>query len=165
MWCRRHRKLGFDPWVEKISLEEGMATHSSILSWRIPWTEDRGMLWSKESQGVGHNWVTVHACTETESVVTTVCVCVSGILWVKARDTAKPLQCPRCHLTPQQKMIQSQMSIVPRLRKLVRGDEDLRSVYGQESCLGAFHKRRVLNIISWPDLQWIIITCLPKIYT
>ena len=35
---------------------------------------------------------------------------------IEARDTAKPLQCPRCHLTPQQKMIQSQMSIVPRLR-------------------------------------------------
>ena len=28
--------LGFDPWVGKIPLEEGMATHSSILAWRIP---------------------------------------------------------------------------------------------------------------------------------
>ena len=32
--------LGFDPWVGKIPLEEGMATHSSILAWRIPM--DRG---------------------------------------------------------------------------------------------------------------------------
>ena len=29
---------GFDPWVWKIPLEKGKATHSSILSWRIPWT-------------------------------------------------------------------------------------------------------------------------------
>ena len=31
---------GFDPLVGKIPLEEGMATHSSILAWRIPWTEE-----------------------------------------------------------------------------------------------------------------------------
>ena len=31
-------------------LEEGMATHSSILSWRIPWTEEPGGLWSIVSQ-------------------------------------------------------------------------------------------------------------------
>ena len=29
--CRRHKRCGFDPWVRKISLEEGMATHSSFL--------------------------------------------------------------------------------------------------------------------------------------
>ena len=34
--------LGFDPWVEKIPLEEEMATHSSILAWRIPRTEEPG---------------------------------------------------------------------------------------------------------------------------
>ena len=28
------------------SLEEGMATHSSVLAWRIPWTEKPGRLWS-----------------------------------------------------------------------------------------------------------------------
>ena len=35
-------------------LEEGMATHSSILAWRIPWTEEPGGLWSTASQRVGH---------------------------------------------------------------------------------------------------------------
>ena len=29
----------FHPWVRKIPLEKGMATHSSILAWRIPWTD------------------------------------------------------------------------------------------------------------------------------
>ena len=37
------------------SLEEGMATHSSILAWRIPWTEDPGGLQSVELQRVRHN--------------------------------------------------------------------------------------------------------------
>ena len=34
----------FDPWVGKIPLEKRMATHSSILAWRIPWTEEHGRL-------------------------------------------------------------------------------------------------------------------------
>ena len=36
-------------------LEEGMATHSSILAWRIPWTEEPGGLQSIGSQRVVHN--------------------------------------------------------------------------------------------------------------
>ena len=35
-------------------LEEGMATHSSILAWRIPWTEEAGGLQSIGLQRVGH---------------------------------------------------------------------------------------------------------------
>ena len=38
-------------------LEKGMATHSSILAWRIPWTEEPGRLQSM-MQGVGHDWGT-----------------------------------------------------------------------------------------------------------
>ena len=37
------------------SLEKGMATHSSILAWEIPWTEEPGELQSMESQKVGHD--------------------------------------------------------------------------------------------------------------
>ena len=33
-----------------------MATHPSILAWRIPWTEELGGLWSMGSQRVGHSW-------------------------------------------------------------------------------------------------------------
>ena len=36
-------------------LEKGIATHSSILAWRIPWTEEAGGLYSVGSQRVGHN--------------------------------------------------------------------------------------------------------------
>ena len=42
--CRRHKRLGFDPWVGKIPLEEGMATHSSILAWRIPWAAEQSLV-------------------------------------------------------------------------------------------------------------------------
>ena len=37
------------------ALEKGMATHSSILAWRIPWTEEADGLQSIGSQRVGHN--------------------------------------------------------------------------------------------------------------
>ena len=38
-------------------LEKGMATHSSILAWRIPWTEGPGRLQSMGSQSVRHDWL------------------------------------------------------------------------------------------------------------
>ena len=37
-------------------LEEDMATHSSILAWRIPWTGEPGRLQPMGSQRVGHDW-------------------------------------------------------------------------------------------------------------
>ena len=53
MWVR---SLGWeDP------LEEGMAAHSSILAWRIPYTEEPGGLQSRGSQRVGHDLATKHA--------------------------------------------------------------------------------------------------------
>ena len=39
-------------------LEKGLVTHSSILAWRIPRTEEPGRLQSMESHRIGHNWVT-----------------------------------------------------------------------------------------------------------
>ena len=42
----------FNPWVGKISPEEEMATHSSILACRIPWTGEPGELQFMGSQGV-----------------------------------------------------------------------------------------------------------------
>ena len=46
----------WETWVRSLSredpLEEGMATHSSILAWRTPWTEEPGRL---ESMRVGHS--------------------------------------------------------------------------------------------------------------
>ena len=38
------------------ALEKEMATHSNILAWRIPGTEEPGGLMSMESHGVGHDW-------------------------------------------------------------------------------------------------------------
>ena len=66
--------VGFDPWLaqrlkrlppmqetwvrslgREDPLEKEMATHSSILAWRIPWTEEPGRLQSTGSQRVGHD--------------------------------------------------------------------------------------------------------------
>ena len=53
--CRRLKRHGFDPWVGKIPLEEGMATHFSFLARRIPWTEEPGRLWSIGLHRVGYD--------------------------------------------------------------------------------------------------------------
>ena len=46
-------------WVQSLGLEdpleEGMATHSSILAWRVPWTEEPGGLQSIGSQRIGRH--------------------------------------------------------------------------------------------------------------
>ena len=48
----------WETWVPSLGqedpLEKGMATHSSILAWRIPWTEGPGGLQSMGSKRVGH---------------------------------------------------------------------------------------------------------------
>ena len=49
----------WETWVQSLGwedpLEKEMATHSSTLAWRIPWTEEPGGLQSMGSQRVGHN--------------------------------------------------------------------------------------------------------------
>ena len=51
-----------ETWVRSLgwedALEEGMATHSSVLAWRIPWAEEPGGLQPMGSQGVGHDLAT-----------------------------------------------------------------------------------------------------------
>ena len=54
----------------KFTLEKEMATHSSILAWRIPWAEGPNELQSRGSQRVGHDWVTnthTHTCLNSSS--------------------------------------------------------------------------------------------------
>ena len=52
----------WETWVWSLGredpLEKEMATHSSILAWKIPWTEEPGRLQSMESQRVRYDWAT-----------------------------------------------------------------------------------------------------------
>ena len=50
MWETWVRSLG-----QEDPLEKEMATHSSNLAWKIPWTEEPGRLWSMGSQRVGYD--------------------------------------------------------------------------------------------------------------
>ena len=49
----------WETWVQSLGwedpLEKEMATHSSTLAWKIPWTEEPGRLQSMRSQRVGHD--------------------------------------------------------------------------------------------------------------
>ena len=53
------------------SLEEEMATHSSVLAWRIPWTEEPGGLQSMGLQRVRHSWEHTHS---SQSIAGSACV-------------------------------------------------------------------------------------------
>ena len=56
---RKNPPAVLEMWVQSLSqeypLEEEMATHSSILAWRIPWTEEPGGLQSTGSQRLGQD--------------------------------------------------------------------------------------------------------------
>ena len=73
--CRKPKKQGFSPWVRKTPLEEGMATHSSILAWEN--LMDRGA-WG----------ATVHRVTESDVTEVTWHTCThtweSGRQWLEA---------------------------------------------------------------------------------
>ena len=55
----KHLPTMRETWVQSLGwedlLEKEMATHSSILAWKIPWTEEPGRLQSVGSQRVGHD--------------------------------------------------------------------------------------------------------------
>ena len=53
MWETRVQSLGREDHLEK-----DMAPHSSILAWKIPWTEEPSRVQSMGSQRVGHDWAT-----------------------------------------------------------------------------------------------------------
>ena len=56
----------FTLWHGRTKLEEGMATHSSILAWKISWTEEPGGLQYMDSKRVRHNWVTEYTYGRTK---------------------------------------------------------------------------------------------------
>ena len=60
----------WETWVQSLCwedlLEKKLASHSSILAWRIPWTEEPGRQECMGSKRVGHDWVT-HAHTHTHT--------------------------------------------------------------------------------------------------
>ena len=49
-------------------LEKEMATHSHILVWEIPWTEEQGRLQSMDCKGVGHDLVTKQQQREAQAI-------------------------------------------------------------------------------------------------
>ena len=63
--CQRrgHKRRDLNPWVRK-SLEGGIAAHSSILGWRLPWTEDPGGLQSMSCKELDMTEVTKHTHTD-----------------------------------------------------------------------------------------------------
>ena len=62
MWETWVRSLGWED-----SLEKEMATHASILAWKIPWAEEPGRLQSMGLLRVRHDWVTEHVREHTHT--------------------------------------------------------------------------------------------------
>ena len=75
----RETRVQFLGWEDL--LEKEMATHSSILAWRIPRTEEPGRLQSMGSQRVGHDWATslTHSLTHTYICTYT---CIHGYMYI-----------------------------------------------------------------------------------
>ena len=61
----KHLSAMWETWVQSLGgedpLQKGMATHSSMPAWRIPWTEEPGRLQSMGHRKVEHNGTTKHS--------------------------------------------------------------------------------------------------------
>ena len=79
--CRRHKSWGSIPGLGG-SLGGGTATHSSILAWIFPWTEEPGRLQSMGSQRVRHDWSDL-ACIH--GIVSS--IALSNLLFLVHRNT------------------------------------------------------------------------------
>ena len=83
----------WETWIQSLGwedpLEESMATHSSILAWRIPWTEEPGGLQSTGLQRIG--WLSIHSAQHillsivaAQSYISTNSVCGFPLLHILA---------------------------------------------------------------------------------
>ena len=89
-----------EAWVQSLDwkdpLEEGMATHSSILAWRIPWTEEPRLLTTWGMQRVRQDWVTERTCWVLALLKDVICwespLLRSQILLVRTHRVCVPLQ-------------------------------------------------------------------------
>ena len=70
--CRRHRRLRVRFLSQEDPLEEGMTIHSSILTWRIPWTDEPGRLQPIGSRRVRCNWSNLARTSGTPPALITV---------------------------------------------------------------------------------------------
>ena len=85
-WERTHlsmQDMQFRSLGQEDCQEKEMATHSSILAWRISWTEEPGGLHSMGSQRVRHDWATEHTLVVWHGVDTIF------LQWVPLRDNAE----------------------------------------------------------------------------
>ena len=94
-------KVSIQPLGWEDPLEKGMATHSSILAWRIPWTEELGGLQSMGPQKARHDWATKTFFLE-EVIRSGQQILPELDLWPNKRDP-RVLPYPFCHIRTWQK--------------------------------------------------------------
>ena len=83
----KHLLIMWETWVQSLGqedpLEKEMTTHSSILAWKIPWTEEPGGLPSLRSHRVGHDWSDLARLIQVEVWQKTTKFCKAKILQFK----------------------------------------------------------------------------------
>ena len=100
-------------------LEDGMATHSNILVWRIPWTEEPGGLQSIVSQRIGHDWSDL-ACKHRLP------------WWLGGKEST--CQCRRCRFDPWVRKISWRREWQPTPVLLPEESRGQRSLGGYSPC-------------------------------
>ena len=77
--CRRHKKWGFDPWIEEIPWKRAWQPTPVVLPTEIPWTERPGGPQSIGSQRVSHSWSDLaHTHVSTDSDI----LCSRNFWWL-----------------------------------------------------------------------------------
>ena len=74
-----------------------VATHSSVLAWRIPWTEEPGGLQSLGSETVRNDWATTAQENQREVVRVSKHLCFSAVLWPRVQSSLSGRNCAVFH--------------------------------------------------------------------
>ena len=86
LWIQETHEMQIGSLGREDPVEQEMATYSSILAWKIPWTEEPGGLQSMGLQRVRHDWVTKHTHTHKQHTHTHTHTCRNKIGVIK-RDS------------------------------------------------------------------------------
>ena len=152
-----------DTWVRSLSWEDpwrkGVATHSGILAWRIPWAEEPDGLQSMGSQRVGHNWVTSvqFSCVQLFATPGTVAhqasLCITNS-WSSLKLMLIESVIPSNHLILCRPLL-FPPSVFPSIR--VFSNESALCIFTGGKSIGASASTSVppINIQDWFLLGWI----------
>ena len=149
----------WETWVQSLvwedPLEKGTATHSSSLAWRIPWTQEPGILQSMGSQRVRHDWGAFIPALQADSLLLRhqaspyVCVCVCIIYICMCVSVCV------CTLIYSYPKMLCRLNQVEEVIKVLQSKKTWLHIKFHNAQSGHRPLSIIINHLAWPNLGWL----------